>query len=288
MYRKAILLSVGTSFLFLYGGCSSAERVESHSIMGRFRFLWYDEGQVKRLFVRSGYTNAFPKYGAMRRDSNGDRLFIDYESSAGSNMVAIVSGQSVRVKALRGFGSVNDAEEQVCWQDLREHRWHFVNSDTLPPNEHVVAASGAYVVIANAQRQWVALAETPKSVLISLQAAIRVERIYARNSVLDVFFFQSQAKGAGGNSDEVLHLVTYSLEQEEPKLKRRRIFPWASSVFDMDPDGKVAVFRPKQTYFAHGALVELDTGRRIQLGAAGDSGVFLSEPVIRRFRELSK
>ena len=205
-------------------------------------------------------------------------------------MVAIVSGERVRVKALRGFGSVNDAEEQVCWQDSREHRWHFVNGDTLPPNEHVVAASGAYVVIADVPRtrQRIALAESPKNVLISLQPDIRVERIYSRNRVLDVFYFQSQAKGARGDTDEALHLVTYLLEREEPELQRRRIFPWASSVFDMDPKGKVAVFRPKQTYFAHGALVELDTGRRIRLGVAGDSGVFLSEPVIRRFHELSQ
>jgi len=226
----------------------------------------------------------------MRRDSKGERLFIDLEPSQASSMLAIISAECVRVKEIHGFGSVNDAEEQLCWLDLRDHRWHFASGYTLQTNQHVLAASGGYVIVADnpRTRQWIAAAETPTNVLISLPANIRVERLFARNQVLDVFYFQYKVKGAGGEMDELLHLTTYSLKGEGPKVQRSREFPWASRVFDMDPEGRVAMFRPRQTYFAHGILAELDTGRKFRLGVAGDNGVFLGEAVIRRFHELSK
>ena len=129
-------------------------------------------------------------------------------------MLATISAECVWVKELHGFGSVNDAEEQVYWLDLRDHRWRFASGYTLQTNEHVIATSGAYVIIADnpRTRQWIAAADMPKNVLISLPTNVRVERLFARNQLLDVFYFQNKAKGAGGEMDELLHLTTYSLE----------------------------------------------------------------------------
>ena len=290
MLRSTIHAYVAVYFLVLSTGCRSAERVESHPLMGRFQFLWYDDGQVRQVLTRENHINTFPKYASMGRDSKGDRLFINVVSSEGSNMLAVISAEGLTVKNRRGFGPVNDAEEQVCWLDSSEHRWHFQKGLTLEANEQVVGASGAYVAIADnpRTRQWIASTDTPKNILIPLPTDVRVVRLFARDRVLDLFYFQSQPKGGKGETDEVLHLVTYSLDRQGSKEERHRMFPWASGVFDMDPKGKVAVFRPKQTYFAHGVLAELDTGRKFRLGVASDNGVFLREPVIRRFHELSK
>ena len=277
-------------FLMICGTCRSSGRVEAHSAMGRFQFLWYEYENVGRLIDQMGFAARYSKYGSVGRDSTGERLFLDFRATELSNMVAIVLTQSVRVKALRGFGAVNDSEEQVCWQDLRDSRWHFANGYVLPSSEHVLAVSGHYVAIRESGRtnQWIALADTPTNILISLPANIRVDRMFAKNRIVHLFYFQQQAKAANGDTDEVLNLVTYSLERGKPKEQRRRMFAWASRVFDMDPDGNLATFRPKQTYLAHGVLVELDSGRKIQLGIAGDMGVFLEAPAIRRFHELSR
>src|SRR5437899_11000528 len=112
--------------------------------------------------------------------------------------------------------------------------------------------------------------------------------MFAKHRINQLFFVRGQAMAANSDTDDVLNLVTYSLERGKPKEQRRRMFAWASRVFDMDPDGNLATFRPKQTYLAHGVLVELDSGRKIQLGIAGDMGVFLEAPVIRRLHEWSR
>src|SRR2546425_620936 len=68
-------------FLMICGTCRSSGRVEAHSAMGRFQFLWYEYENVGRLIDQMGFAARYSKYGSVGRDSTGERLFLDFRAT---------------------------------------------------------------------------------------------------------------------------------------------------------------------------------------------------------------
>lgn len=281
--RVSILVFVALSSLTLVG-CSSQIRM-----VGGKNVLWLGHKPMKQILARAGYTNTY--LTSVRRDSTGERVFLQFDDYKGTYRVAIVDSNGVRIKELPGFAWLNDQGDPVCWFNDERRAWQLSDNSNLPTNLFVVWYYAGYVGMSDVPRTrlWIARVEAPSQEIVVLPPhAIHFEGLFVSKDKLHVFYTASSMESSSKRVKQVLMYHEYLVEGGRATLVREQELKWTRRVLDFDDQNHLLLAQSTGDMFPHGWLADLDTAVRKRVGIRGNHGFFLSDGVIRQFQESTK
>jgi hypothetical protein len=241
------------------------------------------------LVAKLGYESATPLWTS--HSSAGDRLFVQFTDTAGTRRGVIVSTEEIQVRELPGSSAWLDNEGRPAyWYDERSKNWQFAGGYILPTNMGVLTASaqcdGKFVPLfkLNKPKRWISSIEAGFPALAELPARCSVRQMTLLNDRLHVFILTNPDTDENVNGESLLKHMEYKIGDNKLDLLGVRRIAWAKGVIDFDPENHLLLVRPRQTYFAHGWLLNLRTGDRKRLGFIRGDGMFLDDRVIQQFR----